>query len=295
MQLFLKDLQKRIAINLPVRHARPGRGDHHVRPDRGDAKRPDRADRRSEGDLLRSRHALRGAVLRRQQSSSRAHAQQASPRSLIGRFPVFEGRRTGPVLARRSARKGRLVGHEADADPDPLRDRRRHLRRGHDPPAAAARTGAPAQLLVAKVTSDRWPRADSRRAPRITASVAPADVAIVPAEPARCEPGPPPRLAFAAGDRGPRCLIAGADRGVPGHVALARRRPADRPRRHARQLCRLLRQSRLCQDVPADAAPLRRSHAHRRAGRLSDRLFHLAPARRERDTSCCCCSSCRCS
>jgi len=45
MQMELKRLQKKLGINLRLRHARPGRGAHHVRSHRGGEQGPHRAAR----------------------------------------------------------------------------------------------------------------------------------------------------------------------------------------------------------------------------------------------------------
>ena len=106
MQLELKRIQQRGRDHVRPRHARPGGGDDDGRPDRGHARRPDRAARHAE-------RALRAAQHRRSWPASSARPTCSPARSRADQVKLADGtlvRRTWTRirlgLGRRAAREG---------------------------------------------------------------------------------------------------------------------------------------------------------------------------------------------
>ena len=164
--------------HLPLRHPRPGGGDHHVRPHRGDEQGPDRADRHAEGDLLRARRPRFVAALLRRQQHRRCNDARRRGRDAArqpSRSLRAARRRGGRCVA---VRPERIACSRCPA-PSPSRPRsrtrsssapRRMLRLRPD--AAPGRT-----LLVVKLPSDRSALAIAPGARGHSLDRGPADVA----------------------------------------------------------------------------------------------------------------------
>ena len=100
--------------HLRLRHPRPGGGADHVRPDRGDEPRPDRADRRSRGGLRPPHHDLRRRLHRRLQPDAGGDPQdRREGRGRAGRRGQGDDRRRR-LLRRRALPRRRAAGEARD-------------------------------------------------------------------------------------------------------------------------------------------------------------------------------------
>ena len=93
MRVEIKELHQRLGDHDHLRHPRPDRGHDHGRQDRGDARRPGRADRRAARSLRqpverlrRGLHRLAGDEFRQGQGRRRATAARSSSPTAARRF-----------------------------------------------------------------------------------------------------------------------------------------------------------------------------------------------------------------
>ena len=108
MQVEIKEIQTPPRHDGRLRHARPGRGDEHVRPHRDHESRPHRAGRTAGGDLRAPRQHLHRALPRRGQPDRRASRRCRRRRCYVCASPATSRLRAHVAPAAPPARRASL-------------------------------------------------------------------------------------------------------------------------------------------------------------------------------------------